>query len=205
MTYKASKHWGGARNFSNRTSEYLTLKQCEMIESAIEQSIKLGVALNRFITINWSMMDIPPQKGASVTARFFKMARDWADKQKQKIYWTYVREAKANGQSHHLHILFHAPEAISHKMLRTMMRAWIKRITGQKYKKGAILTRSIGKRLDSYLYNYESYSENLRVLVYNYLFKGAEKEAVKPLELPLWTRGGLVYGKRCGRSKTLKI
>jgi hypothetical protein len=51
--------------------------------------------------------------------------------------------------------------------------------------------------------NYESYAANLKTVVNNYLFKGASKEAVQGLELKLWARGGLIYGKRCGHSLSL--
>jgi hypothetical protein len=202
MNYHVSSNWGGARNFAGRSSDYLTFNQCLKIESAVEKSISRGVALNRFVTINWSLMGLPPKQGASATMRFFKLATDWAKHQGQAIHWAYVREANANGLNHHVHILIHIPDKIS-KAFFLMTRRWIETTAARKYQRRTILTRSIGARVQSYSQNYESYADNLKTLVRNYLFKGASKEAVQGLELPLWARGGLIYGKRCGRSKSL--
>lgn len=202
MKYHASKNWGGARNFAGRSSDYLTYEQCLMIEAAVDNSINRGVALNRFTTINWSMMGLPPKQGSKATAQFFKLASDWANRQGQAIHWAYIREANANGLNHHAHILIHVPDAISMRFFK-MTRRWIEIIAGQKYKRRSILTRAIGSRVHTFQMNHESYADNLRILVRNYLFKGASKEAVHGLELPLWARGGLIYGKRCGRSKSL--
>lgn len=202
MKYKVSSNWGGARNYASRVTTSISYQQCLTIDDAVVRSIDIGKPLNRFITINWSIMGIPPPKGSEATARFFKMARDWTNRQGEEIYWAYIREAKENGLNHHLHILIHIPEKISAAFLRKA-RQWITIIAGAKYKSGAILTRSVGSRVDTYKSNPESYSDNLLTVVRRYLFKGAERSAVKPFELPLWERGGKIYGKRCGHSKTL--
>jgi len=202
MQYHASKNWGGARNFASRSSDYLTYEQCLKVEAAVEQSINRGVALNRFVTINWSLMGLPPKQGAVATMRFFKLATDWAKTQQQSIHWAYIREANANGLNHHVHILIHIPDIISKKFF-TLSKQWIAITANRKYQRRTILTRSIGARVESYSQNYKSYVANLKTVVNNYLFKGASKEAVQGLELKLWARGGLIYGKRCGHSLSL--
>lgn len=202
MSYHASKNWGGARNFADRSSDYLTYEQCLKIEAAVEQSINRGVALNRFVTINWSLMGLSPKQGAGATMRFFKLATDWAKLQGQSIHWAYIREANANGLNHHVHILIHIPEIISKKFF-ALSRQWLATTANRKYQRRTIKTRAIGARVESYSQNYESYADNLKTVVYDYLFKGASKESVQGLELKLWARGGLIYGKRCGHSLSL--
>lgn len=204
MVYKVSRNWGGSRNSACRKSNSLSYAQCLMIDAAVVNAFDCGFYLNRFTTINWSLVGIAPKQASNATARFFKLARDWANKKGENVHWVYIREANDNGLNHHLHILIHIPETIA-KLFFVKARKWIAKISGQKYKAKAIYTRSIGSRVDTYKINPEVYELNLITLVRRYLFKGASRQTVKPFNLPIWERGGLIYGKRCGCSKSLSM
>ena len=211
MIYSASPNWGGARNSACRITHTLTYEHCLKLIAACDSAIAINLPFNRFITINWSKMGIHANQGGLATSRLFQLARDWFRVRGFNWTWAYVREAGSKRTNridvptftnNHLHFLAHIPNGISIDFFK-QLRIWIKAIADNKYQKGAIKTKTIGGNLNCFYRNYEHYENNLNKLRYDYILKGATKEAAQKCGLVRYEVGGAIVGKRCGRSNNL--
>jgi hypothetical protein len=197
--------WGGARNRKDRVSDALTRVQCEAILASVDAMIARGVPPNRFLTVHWEKLGVAPADALNRLAAFLNLARDWARKRGHEIGWLWIRENDFGDgmKGEHVHILLHIPEPIIGEFTRRMTRRWLLRVTGGKYVKGAARFDTIGQRASDYRNAPEIYRENLSKLLVGYLLKGASKAAARELGLPRWDDGGMIVGKRWGRSQNL--
>lgn len=197
--------WGGARNSKERYSDALTRAQCDAILASVDAMIAKGMPPNRFLTVHWEKLCVPPADCMLANSGFFRLARDWARKRGHEIAWLWIRENDFGDGSkgEHAHILLHVPEPIIGEFTRRMTRRWLLRVTGGKYVKGAARFDTIGQRASDYCNALEIYRENLSKLLVGYLLKGASNESAHALALPRWHDGGRIAGKRWGRSQNL--
>lgn len=171
--------------------------------------VSRGLHPNRFLTVHWQSLlgDIYCAAHCiDYQRRFFELARGWANKRGCPIAYLYVRENDFGDGSKgdHAHILLHIPEPIAPIFTRAMTRRWIKRAIGGPYIKSGVKYRIVGRRADNYINNKPLYFENLDHLLHDYMLKGANREAARALALKQYGKGGIVTGKRWGRSQNLR-
>ena len=82
----------------------------------------------------------------------------------------------------------HVDPAIA-QPIAVMQRRWLRRVTGQPYRKAVIRTARIGRTLRAFRTAPEAYQANLAVVV-GYVLKGASREAAKALGLERLEDGG---------------
>jgi hypothetical protein len=175
--------WGGARN--GFVSHALTAKQTQAIFDAAEAAIAVGLPYNRFVTVHWTGLGVLDCKAARMTGRLIKLASDWCATKGGKMTWAWVRENDRGDKSKgsHVHIALHCPADLQ---IGRMWRRWLRRLTGARYEKGALASRTIGPTLKSCTTNPELYAGNLKAIL-AYMTKGADASA-----------GGRIVGKRAG-------
>lgn len=185
--------WGGARNAT--VSLGLTLKQVVTLHDAAERAFSAGLAFNRFVTVHWEALGVPNSDAARMTGRLIKLASDWCASKRVKMAWAWVRENDDGDGSRgsHVHMVLHCPASLP---IGAMWRRWLKRLTGQPYRKGGVNSRAIGANLNAAIVGSNSYRANLAKVI-DYMCKGATPEAAKALHLPKWGFGGRITGKRC--------
>jgi len=186
---------GGARNRADRTSEGLSLHQCERIAAAALAAFATGTALNRFVTIHWGLAGISDARGAWATGRFIKLASDWCRTRGAPFLWLWVRENGAS-QGGHVHMLLYVPPDHS-RAFAAMQRGWLRRVTGRPYRRGVIKTRPIGGSLRAAETVPEHYRTNL-ANVAEYMLKGAMLDAAEVIGLGRRESSEVVIGKRAG-------
>lgn len=101
-----------------------------MIECA-ETALQDGYPLNRFITILWERAGIAPNQNAATTARFIKLASDWARRHGYRLRWAFVQESGPKNGAH-VHILMHVPK-VHDLAFASMPLKWVKRCLGKPY------------------------------------------------------------------------
>jgi hypothetical protein len=162
------------------------------------QAWKVGLPLNRLITINWALAGLSDAEARHATGRFLKLAGDWVRTRGQRIAWVWVRENGA-GEGTHVHILLHLPPGLS---LARLQLGWIKRISGRAYRRDTIDTRRIaGSRLAPSAMA-EHYHRNLSNVL-NYLRKGVDPELAARLGIRRVRATGYIEGKRVAWSQNI--
>lgn len=196
----ARNGWGGARNSAARTSIAIKIDAAKSVMLAARQSVRIGLPLNRHVTIHWGLAGIPDTDGMRATAKFLSLARDWLRKRGFDFAWVFTRE-NGDGKGEHVHILMHVPPHLGVEFGQRQRR-WIRNITGNKYKTGTILTRRVGGNLHAAWRSPEIYVINLGAVV-AYLLKGVTQDVGEILGIPGVESGGHVIGKRTGYSENL--
>ena len=186
-----AKH-GGARNSASRTSDYLTPKKVLDLISAANAARIIGRHLNRHMTVHWEAAGVPDSRAMAATTAFLKSLREWLGGETAYL-WT--RE-NGDGKGSHVHILAHLPAGRRWHGARG--RRWIERISGKPYAAGVIKTRSIGGAGEP---GGELYAANLAAVL-AYALKGVEPDAAAAMAIE-HEAGGLIIGKRCGRSRNI--
>jgi hypothetical protein len=192
--------WGGARNSASRTSDALTEKQSKEIIAAAQFSARIGLPLNRHLTIHWDAAGVPDCRAAAATAAFLALARDWLRKRRASLAWAWVRE-NGDGKGSHVHILLHCPPDMA-RTFAAMQRRWLRRVTGNPYRARIIRTARVGGTLTAAQTAPAAYAENLAAIV-GYLLKGASPVAARELGLERLEAGGRVIGKRAATSQNI--
>lgn len=203
--------WGGARNSTDRTSESLTENECLKIIAAAQFAVRVGLPLNRHVTIHWEQAGIADERAAWATGRFLKLAGDWLAKRanlknnqtkSSRLAWAWVRE-NGDSKGSHVHILLHCPPELA-RSFSAMQRRWLGRISGERYRTRTIRTARIGGTLNAANSMPAAYSENLANVV-GYVLKGASSDAAVRLGLSRLESGGRVIGKRAATSENLGL
>jgi len=140
---------GGNRLSASRQSEYLSHEAAQTFMEAAGLTQSLGMPFTRFVTINWGLAGLRDSEAAKATGRLIKLLTDWGRKRGERVLWAWVRE-NGPGEETHVHILIACPAKLP---IARMWRRWIKGITGKPYVAGAVLTRTIGRRLDAPISN----------------------------------------------------
>lgn len=195
---RSANGWGGARNRSGRTSEYIKLKAALELVEAARWAIAAGVPFNRHLTIHWALGGITDRDASAATGRLVKLIGDWVRKRRGRFAHAWVREMGPLKGSH-VHILLHIPKGIR---LGHMTSRWFKSITG-KARKGAVRTKTIGGMAKAAFSGSDWYEDNLAAVV-AYLLKGVSVEAGEALGLDSAASGGWIIGKRISISQNLR-
>lgn len=190
--------WGGARNWRDRTSDCITLKQASDLLDAAKYAAGVGLPLNRHVTIHWERAGVCDSDAAAATGRFLHLAGDWTRARGGRLAWNWVRE---NGErkGSHVHILCHFPAGLE---WGPMQRSWLKRVTGAPYRAGVIHTARIGGRANAAGTAPDLYAVNLAAVV-GYVIKGASSGAAAALGLERVKPGGRIIGKRAATSQNI--
>jgi hypothetical protein len=191
---------GGARNRADRESHALSVAQIANLKAAERQARAIGLPFTRMLTIHWQAAGAPLAGMAKATGRFLDLLTRWLKRRGHRTAWLWVHE-NGDGKGWHAHILAHVP-AKSVRDLTGNLRRWLRTITGQPYRKGAILSRPIGGRLGLETGNPDLHAVNLAAAL-GYVLKGAEPEAASQFALERLEPGGRVIGRRCSTSQNI--
>ena len=193
---------GGARNRADRISYGLTKKQVRDILAAVVQASAIGMPLNRHWTVHWGRMGVADDKACAATGALLTLVRDWLRKQGHRFACVWVRENDDGDGSKgsHVHILLHVP--ITVRWCGWRNRRWVQRVTGRRYVPRTSRTRVIGRSTKAAETSPDAFLANVSIVT-AYVAKGALKPVPKDLTGGSGL-GGVVIGKRCGRSLLLK-
>ena len=191
---------GGARNRRNRESLSLTAAQVTNLTAAAAQADRIGLPLNRMITLHWESAGVPLDAMAKATGRFIDLLSKALTRHGSRTAWVFVHEA-GKGKGGHAHVLAHVPQALAGLVARRQ-RSWLKRITGKPYKARVIFGRPIAGAHATAPGAGDLYAVNLDAAL-SYLTKGADEPAAERFGLTRLEPGGRVIGKRCGVSQNI--
>lgn len=178
---------GGARNKADRISEALSAARVEILFRAAWAAIRIGLPLNRHVTIHWERLGVPDRRAAKATGDFLRLVRDWLRQRGLKTSWVWVRE-NGQGKGSHVHIALHVPSQAPWTFGR--LRSWLERVAAGPYVVRSIMTTRIAGRADAASRSPELYEHNLSGLL-GYMTKQSGAHS------------GRVIGKRCGHSQNL--
>ncbi len=205
VTHVDAKHtlngWGGKRNSSARVSNALPITTANAIIDAAYHAIKIGLPLNRFVTIHFERAGLTDAEAAKAIGRIMKLAKDWMQTKGQVIAHAWVRE-NDNGDGRkgsHVHILLHCPDTLP---IGRMWRRWLCKVTGQPYRRNVIKSKRIGGTVNAYANMPAVYLQNLDGVL-AYVFKGVSPADAVTLGLPKQQAGGWIIGKRAGWSQNI--
>lgn len=191
---------GGARNRADRTSDTLSIAQVANLTEATTYACVIGLPFTRMITIHWEAAGVPLAFMAKATGRFIDLMSKALARHGSTTAWIWVHE-NGPAKGGHCHLLAHVPAALV-KVLTSLQRGWLKRITGRRYRARVIRSRPIGGWLGIENSNPSLHVQNLHVAL-RYVLKQASAKAASLFELERREPGGLVIGKRCGTSQNI--
>lgn len=199
--------WGGARNSAGRTSDAITLEQAAKLRAAAYRALAIGLPLNRLITIHFGALGILDSDAAAATRRYLKWVGDYVRCHGGRLAHVWQRENDDGDGSKgsHVHILAHIPPGVR---LSGRHRVWTRQLADGRFVAGAIRTDRIGGTANAWRTSPNAYCLNLDYTL-GYVLKGASAETAQTLGLrrkeqnPAWGVGGVVIGKRGGRSQNL--
>lgn len=192
---------GGARNRGDRESYHLNARQVANLRAATDHATLIGRPFTRMVTIHWQAAGVPLAGMAKATGAFTDyLTKSLARHGSMTAYiWTHEGGEEKGG---HCHLLFYVPAELT-TMVTKMQRGWLRRIAGNPYRGGVILSRPIGGRLGLESSNPDLHAANLEV-AFAYLCKGAPQTALDRFGIDrLHESGGLVIGKRCSASQNI--
>ncbi|CAN1556883.1 hypothetical protein MCERH10_02431 [Caulobacteraceae bacterium] len=208
----------GGKRVAKAATETLSKSQVRAVIGGASRSIALGVPLNRFVTVHWGALLVSERDSFKVTQDLLRHARDWLRDNGAAVAWVWVRETslKEPEKGAHVHWLLHVPERLREAFLKRL-RGWVMASVGQgvRYQTDAVHSRSVGL-VGCEVRAPETHRANLRAVV-GYMVKEMavcdSKIASEGLS-GIWAgvgteslkceSGGLVSGKRAGRSKAMK-
>lgn len=191
---------GGARNSASRATTALTAGQVGNLIAATHHAKKLGLPLNRMVTIHWQAAGLPLEGMVKATGRFLETAGRALARKGHPFAWLYVHEG-GEGKGGHCHMLLHVPpEAVP--IIAKRQKRWLRSITGRPYQARVIRSEPIAGRLGAERAAPELHALNLAEAL-SYILKGAERAAIAQYGLTRQEPGGLVIGKRCGWSQNI--
>ncbi len=191
---------GGARNLATRESHGLTVAQVGNLIAAAHHADAIALPFTRMITVHWQSAGVAVADMVKATGRFLDLLAKALARHGSGTAWLWVHEA-GQGKGGHCHILAHVPAALVPVITR-LQRGWLRRITGQPYKRRVIHSDPIGGRLGLETGNPALLALN-RDNALAYVLKGASAPAAKAFELERLEPGGRCIGKRCGTSQNI--
>ncbi len=171
------------------------------IIDAAYHAIKIGLPLNRFVTIHLERAGITDAEVAKAVGRIMKLAKDWMQTKGQVIAHAWIRE-NDNGDGRkgsHVHILLHCPDTLP---IGCMWRRWLRKVSGQPYRRNVIKSKRIGGTVNAYTNMPAVYLQNLDGVL-GYVCKGVSRADAVKLGLPKQQAGGWIIGKRAGWSQNI--
>jgi hypothetical protein len=191
---------GGARNSADRESHALTTAQISNLEAAERHARAIGLPFTRMITIHWQAAGVALEDMVKATGRFLDLLTKAVARHKSKTAWLWILE-NGDRKGGHCHLLVHVPAALV-SLLTKLQIGWLRRITGNPYRKRVIHSKPIGGRLGLEAGNLELHAINLAAAL-GYVLKGANAEAAARFGLERLEAGGRIIGKRCGTSQNI--
>jgi hypothetical protein len=193
--------WGGKRNSSDRVSKALRLATASAIIDAAYHAIKIGLPLNRFVTIHFVRAGLTDADAATAIRRIMKLAKDWMKTKGRMIAHVWVRENDSGDGSKgsHVHILCHCPDTLP---IGRMWRRWLRKVSRQPYRRNVIKSKRIGGTVNAYANMPAVYLQNLDGVL-AYVCKGVSPADAATLSLPKQEAGGWIIGKRAGWSQNI--
>jgi hypothetical protein len=188
---------GGARNRASRRSTALSEADVCKVREAARRAIAIGLPFNRFITIHWERAGVTDPLGA--TGHYLKQAGNWIKVNGGRFAWAYVREG-GDDPGQHVHILAHVSPGLT-AGYNARQRGWLK-ACGAAWRKRVILTHPVGWSAHHALGGGDDYAANLAGVL-DYVLKGADHRAREAHGVKRSKPGGVVIGKRAGRSQNL--
>ncbi|MBW0143783.1 hypothetical protein [Sphingomicrobium clamense] len=167
-----------------------------MLQLAFARSIELGVPFNRHWTVHHERAGITNEDGAAFVGRLLAPAGRYC-RRRDRFAAAWVRE-NGDGKGCHVHIAMHVPETAK---LRGNTRRWIEQAGGT-CRKGVSVVKVIGGTLAASRVGGPFYEANADVLL-RYFLKGVDADLGKERSLELYGEGGLIIGKRAGRTQNL--
>ena len=208
--------WGGARNRADRVSLCLTVKQAESIAAAAGHALRLGLPLNRHVTLHLEKSGVAPGGEVAAIGTFLKLHRQFLASRGLPFVCVWVREDDDGDgmKGAHVHILMHVPSAAA-PAVTGRQRRWLRKVTALPYRVGSLHTSRIGGTVRAADTLPPSYWVGF-AKVLDYVLKGIEAGASTQLRsssnalfrmLPLYRhgQGGRVIGKRCGWSENVGV
>ena len=193
---------GGAGNRATVTSDYLTLRQAQDLMAAAQRALDMGKPLTRHLTVRLEQQGVSDADAVKAIGKLITLLRDHVRKTaggEIAYIWSREHGAIIGG---HVHILLHLPAGYIWHGKR--VQRWIQRISGRRYKKGAIKTTRIGRTAKAHESNPGLYLANLAKIV-GYVLKGTCPKAGAALKLERINPQGRIMGKRCGRSQNIRF
>ena len=139
---------------------------------------------------------------AWATGRFIDMMTRALAKHHGKMACIWVHE-NGHGKGGHCHLLAHVPIELV-PVVAGLQRGWLRRITGNKYRKRVIRSDPIGGRLGLETGNPDLHAANLAVAL-GYVCKGAPQAVLDAFCIDrAHEPGGHIIGKRCGTSQNIR-
>jgi hypothetical protein len=179
-------------------SWWLTPAQTDNVTRACHYALRIGLPLNRSVTINWQAGGV--QDSVRASGRFLKLTRDWLHRRGSGFAYVWVRESGSR-VGEHVHILLHVPAGLARR-LSELQRRWLK-ASGARLVKGLIKSRPVGRSYAASVSGVSDpcYLRNLSVAL-SYLCKQTEHTQ------PQWSHRrsaahSFLRGKRCGVSENL--
>ncbi|OYX60116.1 MAG: hypothetical protein B7Y89_16975 [Novosphingobium sp. 32-60-15] len=194
---RAKMGWGGARNRRDRTSCYLSRKQCEGLIEAAQFAELIGLGFNRHWTVHYEKAGIVELDAPQFIGHLLKLVRDYARPKADRFTALWVRES-GEGKGGHVHILMHLPLG---RTMRGRTCKWI-RLAGGTSRAGVSHVVSIAGRLAAADNGSEHYRHNL-AFVLGYVLKCADIVAGEALTLRRFGERAYIIGKRCGSSQNI--
>ena len=184
-------------NHRNRSSLYIKPKNASNLLAACLYAYKMGMGLNRFVTINWDYAGLS-ENSPRPTSYFLKRASERCRRDGIQFCYAWVREV-GHVHGHHTHLLMHVSPSYVKDFSRHQ-RSWIT-AQGGKCTKGAIKTKCIGRSYSHFEHGVqygEHYLDHLNNLA-QYILKGTEPDG----DYKGQSFQGNIVGKRIGFSQNI--
>ena len=183
-----------------KANNTLTAEQVVNFKSAVEHADRIGLPLNRMLTINWERGGIDDLVAA--TGQLLKLMSDWLRSNGAQLAYGWTQESGPI-VGRHVHLLLHVPPPLVRAM-SLRQRGWLK-TCGAKYRKGMIKTSRIGA---SYKASFskgpsrQAYLVNLMTVV-DYVLKDVTPDVRRRMGIKTKGDCGQVRGKRSGVSQNV--
>ncbi len=178
----------------------IAMRDAENIIAAAHFAERIGLPLNRFVTLHFEAAGIA--EPVKAIGRLAKLMGDWLRVNGGGFAYVAARES-GGGKGEHVHLLLHVPARLRARF-NGRQSGWLRAI-GAKRAKRVIRSKPVGRFYFTSASELEArahYAQNLKgTLVY--LLKGAEPKALERLALPRAEPGGDLEGKRCFHSENI--
>lgn len=156
-----------------------------------------GFPFNRFITLLWERSGVDARRNGETTARFVKLASDWARRHGYRLVWAWVQEhGWKNGA--HVHLVLHVPLELD-PIFKTMPAKWTKLCLPGAYVRKTLQCQKV-RFGDIAANNPEAYKAAIMGKVH-YMLKCAPAALESELGMvgkgyKPWGQSGVTFGKR---------